>query len=106
MICGCCSSVRPDNDFFNNKKKCYQCIYKEKMEKPLTKRYFCKFCEMEFVPKKQIWGRPKVTFCSNECAKEKNKKDVKNYWTNQCKGKATMVNFFQQRKPGTCRASH
>ena len=74
MKCPKCKEVRDKKDFFG-KKKCYKCIYKEKILL-LSRFRKCKMCGKQL--QKDKWA-----YCGNKCSVAGKIKHRLEYWTNQ-----------------------
>lgn len=85
MICDICKVERLVNDFINNQKYCFRCVYQKKMEKPPENRtksiVLCRMCGKRVIRKKNIKKRQRTVFCSQECAQIGHKEMIDNHWT-------------------------
>jgi len=94
MICDNCKIERPIVDFIKNKKYCFRCEYRKKMEKepeyrPL-KKFKCRICGKEFSHEKNLKKRQRTVFCSQECAQKGHKELCNNYWTTRFRAKGAF----------------
>jgi len=87
MICDNCKIKRLVTDFINNQKFCYQCMYRIKLSKATENRMekptLCRCCNKEVIQQENIKKRQRTVFCSQECALQGHKQQLKNHWTRQ-----------------------
>jgi hypothetical protein len=85
MLCGNCKVDRLINEFINNQKFCYHCMYRIKLQKSMEKRtkkqLLCRTCGQEFVTMENQKKRQRTIFCSLECAEKGHKHQLNNHWT-------------------------
>jgi len=89
MLCENCNIDRSDNDFVNNQKYCYHCMYLIKMSNDSQvrkhKSSHCRNCGKAVIKKEHVRKRQRTIFCSKECAEEGHKEQLSNHWTRQVK---------------------
>ena len=73
MICECCCNDLESKDFINKNKKCYRCVYAEKINKTIKKIKKCKWCEKEYILGRRL-------YCSSECAQKSQDHMSANAW--------------------------
>jgi hypothetical protein len=75
MFCTSCKKEKDDKDFFIDSKKCYKCIYNEKVSKmkKITLPTYCKMCN-------ELCGDKRWVYCSDECGQMGKKEHGKHYW--------------------------
>lgn len=97
MICDCCKKERLVDDFINNHKFCYHCVFRQKMSKSTGIRTksppLCRTCGNPIVIKKGLKKRQRTVFCSHECAEKGHKNQLNNHWTR----KITKIDEWQKK---------
>jgi hypothetical protein len=91
MFCDGCKQELEEKLFLMNQKKCYKCIYKEKLELSKKKSNFlrCKNCKKRFLLKKG--GRR--SHCSQECATAYWKRQQREFWARKAQRDYPMSNL-------------
>lgn len=97
MICDNCKTDRIVDDFINNQKLCYRCIYQKKIENSqgMRKRKvnFCRMCGKEVIHKENLKKRQRTVFCSCECAQKGHKELMSKHWTRQVRSGRVFNGF-------------